>query len=915
MCLLRPYAQVKPGQKRHEYGILLHDIEESSHTGTSLMTDGRLVTLPLDKLHLAFKRVRDDDYLMSVASCKQCYALYKAASSDEPALELRIANSVAEYYKAIADASAARSAKQAERAKTLAKQTANPKVTMSHICLGTSVSMFFTWKELGCEPQQPSKCEAKNSGYDKSGMWRTGSITKITKNKFRKYVYESVFDISDGYTGSFTSVEIKEARKNFLKIQALHAAALSSSDDGFSSMDGDDDMLTAQRKTSSLQADTHKPVTQKRRPGLVIKGTQDDTGGEIVARAVLDETALQKGTSNGASETNIENEDTCERTATDSKAVGKGVADTSTTNAETTVPDLCAALNESAVGLPATTPPPSTTGFVAITKEAEDTTPGVAAPSIQPDEGAAAFEQDEEAAARLADTGGEGQETLGENDTVGIDIDAEAKPPTIGGEGAPSATTRGRNAENTTPDVAASSIQLDLGAAAVVLDEEETASIAEPCGVGQKILGDNDTQGNEFFAGANGGTTVGVGHPSLTTNGSDNVSKSARACATNVEEISAEDIIQLGSEGEKTKWKNDLRLRKLPSISPPAALYGREDKALRRRIFPCPSCSKDADGSHQCGVCFAHVHVPCGTPYNDSPEGFGQVLLCTQCSSVDNRGVGPEDAAFDEADDDDDMDTATQQRLTLGKELCAAMGGDKPKKCHKSPLVTTKMHPRKTKRMLRLLQKKIAIAKAQNKLDVAKQLRKAAVKLLQHGHRHSVCTTVGGINEIDTPAVTTPVQQPNEAGAHTQKLRKRGSDDAGGTGKTTHKRAKRITLTKQTSTPDATIGEVTQSQACDVKPHNRNEETPTVTEEEGGVLNDDEWYWDQKYMTWVFTGSKRARKRDLTNKAERNWVLGMRRNANTEKQAKLVEKITITREHLSSVRTLSFILSTLDRVY
>ena len=80
-------------------------------------------------------------------------------------------------------------------------------------------------------------------------------------------------------------------------------------------------------------------------------------------------------------------------------------------------------------------------------------------------------------------------------------------------------------------------------------------------------------------------------------------------------------------------------------------------------------------------------------------------------------------------------------------------------------------------------------------------------------------------------------------------------------------------------------------------------------------MNNDEWYWDQKYMTWVFTGSKRIRKRDLTNKAEKNWVLGMRRNANTEKQAKLVEKITITREHLSSVPTLSFILSPLDSMH
>ena len=835
------------------------------------MTDGRLVTLPLDKLHLAFKRVRDDDYVMSVASCKQCYALYKAASSDDPTLELRIANSVAEYSKAIADASAARSAKQAERAKTLAKQTAIPKVTMSHICLGTSVSMFFTWKELGCDPQQPSKCEAKNSGYDKAGMWRTGSITKITKNKFRKYVYESKFDTSDGYTGAFTSGEIKEARTNFLKLQALHAGELSSSDDEFSSMDCKDDMLTAQKKTLSLQDDTHKPVTQKRRQGLVIKGTQDDIPGEIVARDELHETAKQQGTSNGDSESNTENEKACERTATDSKSEGEGEAETSMTNEETQVPDLCAIANDSAVGQPATIPPQSSTECVAVTKEVAST---------------------------LDENGGAGNETLGDNGTVGKEIGAEANPATKGGEGATSSSKRGSDAEHTTPDVGASLNQPDKGAAAFEQDGESAARLAATGGKGQETFGDDETVGNEIDGDAKRPTTGGEGDTTA-NGGSNNESKAARTCGTDVEEKSPEDISQVGSMAETTKWKNDLRLRKLPSISPPTALYGREDKALRRRIFPCPSCAEDADGSHQCGVCFAHVHVPCGTPYKNSQEGFGQVLLCTQCSIVDNRGVGLEDQPFDEADDDYDMDTATEQRLTLGKELSAAMEDDKPNKCHKDPLVTTNKHPRKTKRMLRLLKKKIAIAKAQNKLDVAKQLRKAAIQLLQHGHPHGKRTTVGGINEIDTPAVITPVKQPNEAGAQTQKLRKRGYDDTGGNGKTTHKRAKSITLMKNTSAPDAPIGEATS----------------TVTEEDGGVMNNDEWYWDQKYMTWVFTGSKRIRKRDLTNKAEKNWVLGMRRNANTEKQAKLVEKITITREHLSSVPTLSFILSPLDNVH
>jgi hypothetical protein len=63
----------------------------------------------------------------------------------------------------------------------------------------------------------------------------------------------------------------------------------------------------------------------------------------------------------------------------------------------------------------------------------------------------------------------------------------------------------------------------------------------------------------------------------------------------------------------------------------PTCLYTMEDKLLKRRCFPCPDCAQPANGSHQCGACFAHVHVVCGTPYENAPESFGQLLLCQDC--------------------------------------------------------------------------------------------------------------------------------------------------------------------------------------------------------------------------------------------------------------------------------------------
>ncbi len=70
-----------------------------------------------------------------------------------------------------------------------------------------------------------------------------------------------------------------------------------------------------------------------------------------------------------------------------------------------------------------------------------------------------------------------------------------------------------------------------------------------------------------------------------------------------------------------------------------------------------------------------------------------------------------------------------------------------------------------------------------------------------------------------------------------------------------------------------------------------------------GLTNSDEWYWDDEYGYWVYIEPKRIRRRrrDLTNKMEKNWRLGMRRNWNTAKKAKMLAKITITRDNMSSV--------------
>ena len=42
-------------------------------------------------------------------------------------------------------------------------------------------------------------------------------------------------------------------------------------------------------------------------------------------------------------------------------------------------------------------------------------------------------------------------------------------------------------------------------------------------------------------------------------------------------------------------------------------------------------CNDDADGGHQCGACFRHMHGFCGEPWPGSEEGYGQVRMCGPC--------------------------------------------------------------------------------------------------------------------------------------------------------------------------------------------------------------------------------------------------------------------------------------------
>ena len=70
------------------------------------------------------------------------------------------------------------------------------------------------------------------------------------------------------------------------------------------------------------------------------------------------------------------------------------------------------------------------------------------------------------------------------------------------------------------------------------------------------------------------------------------------------------------------------------SVVQPRRMYTSTDpKAIRRQLFPCPTCGLLADGSHQCIYCYRHVHQldECTQPAPGAEEGAGMGRICFDC--------------------------------------------------------------------------------------------------------------------------------------------------------------------------------------------------------------------------------------------------------------------------------------------
>ncbi len=630
MCLLR--KGVPKGEPKHEYGVLLHNMTEEAYYGTCLMTDGRDVTLSWDHLHQAFKRIKEDSYIILRPKEKLLREIFIGAMADTTALELRIARCQSEYKDALDKVAAAKAAIAAEKKKNNVKQKVPKKVKMSDIRVNSHVCMYFTWEELESLLPRHTNVPDGNGQTELADQWRPGTIMKIVQIKWKKKVYTCVFDTPGKFTSQYNAEEILVARGNYLKLKKSNYVVPDSSSDDFSSSDDESHMpklgTTASAKPnlaehagrtavppSRLILGTHPDVetaipkkSADAKQNLadtpvaegIKKGPTTPTEPQLDAAAVVDQRTMSKpdGDSNA----------TCKHSGSDHlESAGRG-DDTSITTANgATVPaaprsDRAESTNSAGLDSDATelTANGSTAPTTPTAPQADAATVGDFDDTSKP-----SGSEHPASAVRGDDT--TITTTNGSTVPAGPQLDAEdsTNSPGLGGD-ATELTENGSTAP-TTPTAP------EVEVTAVV--EQTTMSKPE---------GDPDATSKpsslEYpapqVAAESPNKSASVADPTIAPT---NVPTTHGSVLAEVKEV---------QEDEKPIQGSVLEAQK---VDRPLGLYNKGNRELRKRRFPCPCCEEPADGSHQCGWCFQHVHVCCATPFQNSPEGFGQIMACGMC--------------------------------------------------------------------------------------------------------------------------------------------------------------------------------------------------------------------------------------------------------------------------------------------
>ena len=875
MCLLRPKNAVPRGECVQEYGVLMHNMEESCTTGTCFMRDGRYETLDLINLHKAFKRIKEDSYVLGMAARSELWKMYQRATADQEALNNKIAESQARFTKARAEASRVRQAQAAARAQKATAQQAPKKATLRDITLGCNVSMYFKWDEL--------EASDRAKGALGKGQWCTATILKMEPNKNRQMVYTCMFHNANRTKSKFNGHEIKIARDNYVRLQALQAAeGESSSEDGLS----DVDPYPAATKEPKNR---HKVIA----PLVTIPGTQgeperttDSEQGSVEDEANANTTGDEVSVEGQSQDCSSAIKDNANMTVDVDSGAGK------TNDASITQDDQTNTTKNGSEGND------SATKKVTLEKNA----------NMIVDEDSGAGKTDDASITHDDQTnpttnGSEGNDNATKKVTLEESVTDETKNatssqrhsdntsgeqervacPTNDGSMTEDDQTNTTTYSNEGSDNATKNVTLEESGVYAMHDPSSSTTDTENTTAHQE-RGRGDTNDGSMTKDDNTNTTT-KGSEGSENDGSMTLEKRVVG-ETNDGSIAGETNDASSTKEASGSVTNVSRPKS--NVLPPTRRYTKEDAKLKQRLFPCPGCGESADGSHQCGDCFAHVHVICGRPYEASTEGYGQLVRCEQCRS-DHEDDDTADMTQVWQDDDNEPEEvgkepvtnphndATQERQELATYFAALQGATgepsaPAQECNVGPgNINTK------KRRLELRNKLRQLHNKKHKKGTAAYARTKKRKM----------EIVRLIDALDAESkLIQNKEKPYDVSKDNKSKKKKMKEKVAMTGDQASSNGKY----------DATLQEdcVQGLESARYSTCNMDDETETLHAD---------YYWDEQLQAYVYTGVKRPRKKDMANKMKNNWLMGMKRNCGKAKRDKVIAKITVTRANMNMVST------------
>jgi hypothetical protein len=270
LCLLIP-GQRRKGQRKEEFGVLMHDTSYDLGHGVCMMEDGRFIALPWKGVDLAFRRMEEEEHAKHQTQSMKDDLLrrYNKENEDQNGLLIKISACLTEYTDGIAarqklrqqvkpfeSGSTTTIKPQEPNAGPKKKKSPKPLENLACVQVNTNLASFFTWAELGLTQDGSPGRDESSLHDDEHGKWILGTVVSLHKNKHNVKFYKCQFNTPAPRVFDYNSAETQKGIRNLADLRAMAKTPSDKGQDADSGSDGhesgSDSPLSDERKDAEV---------------------------------------------------------------------------------------------------------------------------------------------------------------------------------------------------------------------------------------------------------------------------------------------------------------------------------------------------------------------------------------------------------------------------------------------------------------------------------------------------------------------------------------------------------------------------------------------------------------------------------------------------------------------------------------